>query len=301
MTKIILFFMFLFYGYTGLAQTVVPVVWPFNPAASDANMIRALLETANKQQTKYEFILVNKPGAGGAVAAMSVARSTEFTILLSTSSFYIRPMLFKESHNLDDFKLVGEVCGQIPLGIFSKNYKTINAMKNTSQPVTIGVLAGSITNLITKTIEKNNSSIKFTEVFYKGTPEITTDVIGGFLEAAVDFTGPSVLNRLPNDVTVIGITGEKSVKGLVTFKSQNIKGLEHFLNSHYILVNKSTSDNVRKELNGIFNNAFINPKVKEICEEDNGILKKFSFDQVDSVYQENRKQWEKYTEGFTPE
>jgi len=283
------------------AATVVPVIWPFNIAASDANMIRALLDTANTQQSKYDFILMNKPGAGGAVAAMSVSRATEFTILLSTSSFYIRPRLFKESHRVYDFKLVGEVCGNQPLGIFSKKYKTIVDMKNTSQSITIGVNAGSITNLITKIIVKNNPDIKFTEVFYKGTPETTTDVIGGFLEAAVDFTGPSVMSRLPNDVAIIGITGEKSIRGLPTFQSQNIKGLEHFLHSHYILVSKSVNDDTRKELNEIFNNAISSAKVKEICAEDNGTLKKIPFDQLDIVYKETENQWIKYTEGIIPE
>ena len=298
MIKLVLFFALCFNILIASAATVVPVVWPFDPSASNAMMIRAMLNTANSQQNKYEFVFFNKPGAGGTIAAIAVAQASELTVLATSSSFYIRSKLFKESHNIDDFKLVTDMCGQQPLAIYSKKYKTIRSMKYTQLPITIGLIPGSITNLITKTIEKNNTNIKFTEVYYKGTPEATTHVIADILEASVDFTGPSVLSRLPNDVAVVGITGDRSIRGFSTFQSENVKGLERLVMDHYFLVSKSVNDNTRKELNEIFNNAFVNVQAKEICDADNGVLKKMPFDRVDSFNKESNELWSKFTEGF---
>ena len=108
------------------AQKTVNVVWPFAVGSPQANMVRTMIESANSQQEKYQFVFLHKPGAGGAVAANTVTDSKDLALLASTSSFYVRPLLYKDSHNVDDFNMVTLVCAAQPLAIFSKKINSFS-------------------------------------------------------------------------------------------------------------------------------------------------------------------------------
>jgi len=280
------------------AQKVVPVVWPFSPASSQANMVRTALDNANAQQNKYQFVFQNKPGAGGAVAALSVKNSKELEVLATTSSYYIRPMLYKDSHNLDDFSLIAPFCNAQPLAIYSKKINRISDVQQ--RDITIGVVPGSITSLMTRTIKRENPELNIIEIPYKGTPEAISDMLGGHVDGAIDWMGPSVTARLTPDVKVLGMTGTRSLNGHPTFQSLKIKGLENVTVGHYFLVNKSVDNATRQELYKILTDALVD-KPKTICEDDLGHVVKTPFNQIDSLYQSRRAFWEKLTAGIPKE
>lgn len=282
-----------------VAAQTVQVVWPFSPSSSNAVMVRNLIEAANKQQNKYNFVFNNKPGAGGTVGAMTVADEPGLAVLISTSSFYTRPLLFKDSHNVDQFSLINDFCGNQPLGIFSKRYKNMADMSRAGKEITIGVNPGAITSLVNRTINKNNK-INFVEIPYKGTPEATSDMMGGHVESAVEFIGPMALARMTQDVNVVGITGQRNIGKFVTFQSQGIKGLENVVHGHYIFVKKSTPDAVKQELNAIFNTAFVD-SVRQVCESDQGQLTAVPYSQTDALNNRLRENWRQLTQGMSRE
>ena len=283
---------------SAFAQKIVSIYWPFSPASSQSNMVRAVIESANAQQNKYQFVFQNKPGAGGAVAALAVKDSKELAVLATTSSFYIRPLLYKDSHHLDDFELVTPFCNAQPLAIFSKKITKLSDVQH--RDITIGVNPGSITSLITRSLKRENPEFSITEVPYKGTPEATTDMLGGHIDGSVDWMGPSVTARFTNDVKVVGVTGTRSVNGHQTFQSLKIKGLENITVGHYFFVNKTVDDTTRQELHKILSDA-LTEKPKSICEIDFGQLVKTPYKQLDSVNQTNRIIWEKLTAGIPKE
>ena len=82
------------------AQQTVTVLWPFNIGSNQAAYARAIIDQANTQQTKYRFVLENKPGAGGTIAARMVQGSHEITLLSMSSSFFIRPVFYPIFHIL---------------------------------------------------------------------------------------------------------------------------------------------------------------------------------------------------------
>jgi tripartite-type tricarboxylate transporter receptor subunit TctC len=280
------------------AQKTVHVVWPFAVGSPQANMIRTMIDSANSQQDKYQFVFLHKPGAGGAVAAYTVAESKDLSLLASTSSFYIRPLLYKDSHNVDDFNMVTLVCSAQPLSIFSKK---INRLADAhGREVTLGVIPGSITTLVTRTIKRENLDIKVVEVPYKGTPEATTDMLGGHIDGSVDFIGTSVTARFGNDIKILGITGKRQINGHPTFQSLKVNGLENVTNDYFFFVNKSVDVATRMELNSILTNSYTE-KTKFFCEDDFGQLVKTPYAQVDSINQSNKQRWEKLTSGFAKE
>lgn len=292
---ILVTFMFTSHAY---AQKTVQVFWPFAAGSSQANMIRSIIDTANTQQDKYKFIFAHKPGAGGSVAAIAAVDSKELSLLAHTSSFYIRPMLYKESHNIDDFSMLSAICTGQPLAIFSKKINTFSDMQG--KEVKLGIIPGSITSLVTKNIKSENPEIKIIEVPYKGTPEATTDMLGGHIDGSVDFIGTSVTSRFGNDIKILGLTGKRSIGGFATFQSLQIKGLENVTNDYFFFINKSIDYSTRQELNKILTNAN-NEKTKLLCEDDFGQLVNIPFTNLESLNQSNKYRWAKITSGVIKE
>jgi len=296
--KYILTSLLLLFSSLTYAQKNVQIVWPFAAGSSQANMVRSIIDNANTQQDKYKFIFAHKPGAGGAVAAQAVADSKELAVLAHTSSFYVRPLLYKESHNVEDFNMVTIYCTAQPLAIFSKKINKLSDAQG--REIKLGIIPGSITSLVSKAIKRENPDIKIIEVPYKGTPEATTDMLGGHIDGSVDFIGTSVTARFGNDIKVLGLTGKRSLGGYPTFQSLQVKGLENVANDYFFFVNKSVDNTTRQELNKILTNAY-NEKTKFFCEDDFGQLVATAFNQVDSVNQSHKQKWEKLTIGTIKE
>lgn len=289
--------LFLLYSSISYAQKTVQVVWPFAAGSSQANMVRSVIDSANAQQSKYKFIFTHKPGAGGAVAAQYVADLKELAVLAHTSSFYIRPQLYKESHNIEDFSMVSILCSAQPLAIFSKK---LNKLDTQSGEIKLGIIPGSITSLVSMAIKKENPDIKIIEVSYKGTPEATTDMLGGHIDGSVDFIGTTVTSRFGKDVNVLGITGKRSISGYQTFQSIKIKGLENVTNDYFFFTNKFIEYSLKQELNKILTSSY-NEKTRSLCEDDFGQLGSTPFNQLDEINQTNKQQWAKLTAGLVKE
>jgi tripartite-type tricarboxylate transporter receptor subunit TctC len=295
---IVLFASILMYTFAQ-AQTTIHVVWPFSISSSDSVMVRSLIDGANSQQTKYRFVFLSKQGAGGTVAASYVHDNPDNHVLISSSSFYVRPMLYKESHDPEKFAMVGAVCNGKPLAIFSKKYTTVKDIG--TNEFTVGINSGSITQLVSRGL-KNNSNIKVLEIPYKGTPEATVDMLGGHLDGSVDFIGISTFAKFPPNakVNVLGITGTVSQPGLPTFKSQGVLGLEYLTANYSIFVSATIPVHVQQELNQIFNSA-VNQGVRDNCEEDYGKIVKVPYSQTAKLHQESIGYWRKITTGMSKE
>lgn len=283
---------------SAFAQKVVPIIWPFSPASSQSNMVRATIDSANAQQNKYQFIFQNKPGAGGVIAANATKESRELAILATSTSFYIRPLLYKDGHNVDDFNIVAPLCNAQPLAIFSK--KIDKLANNQNKELSIGIVPGSITSLMLRTIKRENPELKLLEVPYKGTPEASGDMLGGHIDGSVDFIGTTVISRLGKDIKVLGITGARDINQYPSFQSLRVKGLEKLTVDFFFVVSKTVDNTTRKELYQILTDA-ATEKSKSICEDDFGKLVKTPYSQLDSVHQTNKVVWENLTVGIIKE
>lgn len=280
------------------AQKVVPIIWPFSPASSQATMIRATIDSANSQQNKYQFVFQNSPGAGGVIAANSAKEAKSLTILASTSSFYIRPLLYKNSHNVDDFNMISTLCVGQPLAIYSKKLNNLSDIQN--KEMSIGVVPGSITTLLLRAMQRENQGMKFLEVPFKGTPEASHAMIGRHIDGSVDFIGTTVISRFDNDVKVLGITGKRNINGYPTFQSLKINGLESMTVDYYFFVNKTVDISVRQELHKILTDA-VTEKPKSTCEDDFGQVVKHPYSHMNSIHKSNKYIWETLTAGIPKE
>lgn len=274
----------------------VQVVWPFAPGSTQAVMVRNLIESANQQQSKYQFVFVSRPGAGGAIAANYAASANTLTVLASTSSFYTRPLMYNESHDPEQFRLVSAICLHSPLAMFSRKYTSFSDMKNND--VTVGINPGSVTQLFTRLLVQHNPEFKFTEVPYKGTPEATTDMLAKHIDASIDLLSVGNLARLPSDTAIVGITGTRSLPNMPSLSSLKVKGLNNLTNNYYIFVPRGIDQALVQELNRIFNTA-INEAVRESCNNERGVPELVPFDRTEKLHQNNQLQWRQITQGIT--
>jgi tripartite-type tricarboxylate transporter receptor subunit TctC len=273
----------------------VQIVWPFAPGSTQAVMFRNLIESANQQQSKYQFVFVNRPGAGGAIAANYTTAANSLTVLASTSSFYTRPLMYNESHDPEQFRLASAICLQSPLAMFSRKYSSFNDLKNNT--VTVGINPGSVTQLFTRLLVQHNPELKFTDVPYKGTPEATTDMLGRHIDTSIDLLSVGNLARLAPDTAVIGISGTRNLANMPSFSSLKVKGLDNLTNNYYVFVPRSVDIATTQELSRIFNSA-INEAVRESCNNERGVVEIVPFDRAEKLHQTNQAQWRQITQGI---
>jgi tripartite-type tricarboxylate transporter receptor subunit TctC len=276
-------------AYANQPKTV-QVVWPFAAGSTQAVMIRNLLENANAAQKNYQFIFVARPGAGGSIAANSVLASDTLTILASTSSFYTRPLLYKDSHDVDKFSMVSQICENAPVAIYSRKYKSLNEMQG--KEVTFGMIPGSITQLFVYNLKKNSNDIKVIEVPYKDTITATTDMLGKHIDVSVDLLSLGSVSKLPPNASVVAISGNRKISNYDSMKS-----LSKLTNNYWFFVPKATDISIQHALNTIL--SFANSgRVKEDCTAEQGNLVVIPFDKLNAFNEHNKLIWKNMTMGI---
>lgn len=255
MKKLILGLSALVLSAAAVAQQQVPIVWPFAPGSNQSNFVRAIVEEANKQQTKYVFFFDNKPGAGGSIAANHVLNYNGPALLSSSSSFFVRPVYYpNESHKVSDFTPVIVQCTGQPYVVVSAKYKTMAELKN--QPkLSIGATLGSLTEALGREVKNNLPTTDMAFIGYNNTLQPTQEMIGGVLDLNVDLPASTVQWVESGKINVIGTSGTRDYPGYQTFRSQGIRGFEDLVSNYQIVASAKTDPAVVQELHAILRKA----------------------------------------------
>lgn len=277
------------------AQTVVPVIWVFALSSTQGLMVREIVNEANSIQNKYQFTFEHKPGAGGAVGVHYAESLPRPAILAHTSSFFIRPYMNNEgNYNPEQFTILNNFCIDQPLALISKNYKSLAELQKQNK-ASVGVLPGSITQLVVSEYQKQNPNTNLIEVGFKGTPDITAAVLGGHLDLSIDW----LAGVTHDDLNVLGITGAQNHGRARTFKSQGMPGYEQITNSYYLLVNKNTDATLVKEFNVIMSQAVTNKRVQEYCSQDYGQPSNITVEPARNVFVQKHQFWRQLVNKIT--
>jgi tripartite-type tricarboxylate transporter receptor subunit TctC len=269
------------------AQIIVPVVWVFSPTSTQGLMIREIVNEANLIQKKYQFVLETRGGAGGAVGTNYVLSLRQPAVLAHTSSFFIRPYMDKEgAYDPEQFQMLNAYCQDQPLALISRNYKTLSDLQKQTK-LSAGILPGSITQLVTTEFKIQNANINLVEAGFKGTPEITTAVLGGHLDFGIDFLA-GVNN---NDLNVLGITGTQNYGRARTFRSQGLSGYENITSSYYLFVAKNTDTAIVRDLNEIMIKAVTNKNAIDYCKKDFGQPSNVTGDSARDLMRQKHQYW----------
>jgi tripartite-type tricarboxylate transporter receptor subunit TctC len=197
-------FLLLFFAVNAHAQTwpskPVKLVVPF-PAGSATDQIARVIGQQLQEGLGQPFVVENKPGAQGAIAASEVARAAPdgYTLMVGTNTpLAANPSLFKKlSYDpVKDFAPVARL-GTISFMIMvrpdfpAKNLKEfLNHAK--ANPGKLSAGYGSAGSQVSQALLRSMGKIDFIDVPYKGLPQAITDVLGG----QISFTFADLANAL---------------------------------------------------------------------------------------------------------
>ena len=195
----------------------VKLVVPF-PAGSATDQIARVIGNELQQALGQPFVVENKPGAQGTIAAEGVAKSAPdgYTLMVSTNTPQAAaPALFKELRYdpVKDFQPVARL-GTISFMVMvapnfpAKNFKEFLAHAK-ANPGKLSGGYGSAGSQVSQAMMRSMAKIDFVDVPFKGLPEAITNVMGG----QISFTFADLANALAQQkggkLRGLAVTSEK--------------------------------------------------------------------------------------------
>ena len=201
----------------GYPAKPVKLVVPF-PAGSATDQIARVVAQELQGALGQPFVVDNKPGAQGTIAAEGVAKSAPdgYTLMVSTNTPQAAaPALFKELRYdpVKDFQPIARL-GTISFMLMvapefpAKNLKEFLAHAR-SNPGKLSGGYGSAGSQVSQALLRSMGKINFVDVPYKGLPQAITDVMGG----QISFTFADLANALAQQkggkLRGLAVTSEK--------------------------------------------------------------------------------------------
>ena len=192
------------FAASALAQTYparpVKLVVPF-PAGSATDQIARVMGQQFQKALGQPFVVENKPGAQGSIAATEVARAAPdgYTIMVTTNTPQAANVSLFKKLNYDPVKDFAPIArlGTISFMIMvrpdfpAKNFKEFLAHAK-ANPGKLSAGYGSAGSQVSQAMLRSMGGIDFVDVPYKGLPQAITDVLGG----SIHFTFADLANAL---------------------------------------------------------------------------------------------------------
>jgi len=196
----------------------VKFVVPFPPGGSVDPLAR-LLAVKLTESLGQQFIVENKPGAGGSIGAAFAAKSPPdgYTFLFVFDSHAVNPYLipklpFDTVKDLAPVMLVGTAPMAIATGA-TKPYKSfddvIKAAKAKPDSVTFGTIGNGSLGHLTMTLVQQSAGIKLVHVPYKGGGPMTQDALGGQVDLAIGSVAVLASHVKSGKLRALAVTGDK--------------------------------------------------------------------------------------------
>jgi tripartite-type tricarboxylate transporter receptor subunit TctC len=204
---------------SGQAYPVKPVriINPFSPGGS-LDLVARLLAKSLTSDLGQQFIVENRPGAGGSIGVELVAKSPAdgYTLLIVQSSITVNPSLQRKIgyDPVKDFEPVSKVSSYMFFVVAhpslpARSVKSLIALAK-SQPGQINyasVGVGSGTHLAGE-LFGHMAGVKLAHIPYKGTGQVMPDLLGG--QIALTFGSTSVVPQVKSGKLVaLGVTGAR--------------------------------------------------------------------------------------------
>jgi tripartite-type tricarboxylate transporter receptor subunit TctC len=175
-------------------QRAITLVVPFSPGGNVDSTARISGESLGRV-LQQPVIVLNKPGAGGAIGAGYVAKADPdgYTLLITVpDTLTIVPRMMTTPYKMDSFRPVGTVATTTPLLVVRSDsrFKTIQDFLAAADAKPGSILVahdgpGSASQLALLQFGKA-ANRKFNMVPYQGSAPALIDLLGGQIDAAVD-------------------------------------------------------------------------------------------------------------------
>ena len=252
----------------------ITIVVPYPAGGSDIQVRK--IQTALSESLGQPVIVENKPGASGAIAAVSVARAKPdgYTLLHANNGLLITPIVNKRAgyNLLKDFKPVSTLTTSPMVLLVKSDFPAKNLADflhyAREQPNGLRYASSgtaSLTHIETARLG-DAARIKLQHIPYKGTGPALNDLLGG----QVSMTFTDILTALPyiksGKLHALGVaTAQRSqaLPQVPTIAEQGYKGYDVSVFFGIVAPAATPPDRIAK-LNKAFVEVLAQPKVKEL-------------------------------------
>jgi len=206
----------------GWPEKPVRIVVPFVPGGG-ADILARLVGSKLSEEYGKQFIVENRPGAGGAVGAESVVKAAPdgYTFCVMPSSYVTNAALYKLSYDplkgispiarLIDFPVMLLVNPQVPAADLKQ---FIDLLKSKPEALNFGSPGiGSSPHLIGEMFQQMTGT-KMTHVAYKGDSAVLSDLVSGQIHVMFASRFATGAQIKAGKVKELGVTSAKSVASI---------------------------------------------------------------------------------------
>ena len=251
----------------------ITIVVPFSPGSGTDQIARGMAQVLSKGLGNATVVVDNKPGAGGGIAAQTVARAAAdgYTLLMTTNTTQsANPHLFKKlayDPNRDYEPIAAIARGSMLLVVpTSSPANSVAAFLEQAKGKNLSFGAGNSSSRVAAEMLAQMTGNKFLYVPYKSNPQAVTDLIGGqidFMLADTAVALPLVQSGKLKAIAYAGSNRIKAAPAVPTLAESGVPGYELY---YWVGVYapRSTPAPVVTRLNDALIKAVDDPAVEKI-------------------------------------
>ncbi|MGM5033413.1 Bug family tripartite tricarboxylate transporter substrate binding protein [Tardiphaga sp. 803_E3_N1_3] len=264
----------------GWPERTVTMIVPF-PAGSAVDTLARAVGQALSEALGKQFIVDNRAGAGGSIGGAAVAKASAdgYTLLFGTPApIALNKLMYKglAYDSEKDFTPVVLVA-KSPLIVTAradfpaKTFEELIAYaKQNPDKVNVGHPGNGTLGHITSELVQRSVGVKMTNVPYRGTSPLMTDLLGGQIDIVIDFMPTYVPLVTSGKVQALAVTTSQraaQLPAVPTVQETGFKGFE--ASAWYAMVAPTgTSPEIVTKLNSIVNSFLQSEKGKAILTQN---------------------------------
>jgi tripartite-type tricarboxylate transporter receptor subunit TctC len=257
----------------------VTMIVPF-PAGGSADTLARTVAQELSDKLGKPFVIDNRAGAGGNIGAAAVAKAKPdgYTILFTTPAPIALNKLMYRNIPYDpqaDFEPV-VLIAKSPLIITAKaggfsNLKDMIAFaKENPGKLNVGHPGNGTLGHVTSELLQQMTGVKVTNIAYRGSSPLMTDLLGATVDVAIDFMPAYVPLILDGQLKPLAVTSAGRSSLLPNVPTANEAGLSGFEASAWyaIVIPKNAPDEVLRGINRVVNEWLTSEKGKTVLEQN---------------------------------
>ena len=258
----------------GYPTRPVRILVPYGPGGVGDTTTRILAQKLS-ERLGQQFVIENRPGAGGIVASKAGATAAPdgYTLTLTGNGTAISKSLFKSLPYdvLRDFTPIS-VLAWLDLLFATKAdgpLKTVSdiiaAAKKNPGKLNFGTIAPGSTQHLSAVLFKFTADIQVTQVTFRTTPDLVTALLRGDVDVGIDYLAGLGAALNDRQLRAVASTGEKRSPSTPNVPTVHESGLPGFIVTSWNAVSApaSTPDDIVRLLNREINAALKLPDVQQ--------------------------------------
>jgi len=251
----------------------VKIIVSYPPGGSTDIVARTLFQQIS-ETTGQQFIIENRPGAGGNIGAEFVAHSPAdgYTLLIATTAHAINMSLFKQlGYDIQKDFVPVSLLTQGPLVLVANpkfaanNVHELIVLAKGGKPISFASSGNGQSTHLSAELFNSMAGIKMQHIPYKGSAPALSDVMAGQVEVMFDTTLSAMPFIKAGKLKALGVTGSQRSQvapEIPTISESGLNGYEVFA-WNGVLAPGGTPKAVILQLNEEIKKAMVNPNVRE--------------------------------------